>query len=131
MFVFSAISCWWKRLALRAYGSGLISSMKLDDRKSLQSVKPTKSICVQSLKSAFCPLSRRIMKDVKQIHTYTHKHHIDKQLQVDTWANWDSKVQNQARFFQSLVSHGWPLRRKGLKENFFRICKENEKSDSF
>ena len=50
-------------------------------RISIQSVKLAWSLCIQRLKLAHYPLSRGIIKDVKQIHTlhwhthtHTHKH---------------------------------------------------------
>ena len=59
---------------LRASGLGLISSMRLDDRKDIQYVKPAWSECIQSFKPASFSLSRGMIKDVKHTHTHTHTH---------------------------------------------------------
>ena len=43
-------------------------------RISIQFVKLAWSLCIQRLKLVHYPLSRGIIKDIKQIHTHTHTH---------------------------------------------------------
>ena len=52
----------------RYSGLGLISSVRLDGRKDIQSVKTAWSIGVQSLKPVSYPLSRVMIKDVKRTY---------------------------------------------------------------
>ena len=47
-FVFSAIPFWWKALGICT--NFLISFTRLDDRKDIQSVEPSWSICIHILK---------------------------------------------------------------------------------
>lgn len=59
--------------ALRASELELISSMRFDGRKNMQSVKSSWLICKKGLKPASYPFSRRIIKDAKQTHIHTLK----------------------------------------------------------
>ena len=62
----------YKRLlvfAMSASGFELISSIRLDGRKVLQSVESGWSICILSLKPTFYHLSRGIIKDARRTHT--------------------------------------------------------------
>ena len=50
----------------------LISSMKIDGRKDIQSVKLASSIRIQSLKPTSYPLSWTILKEVHRTHTISY-----------------------------------------------------------
>ena len=54
--------------ALRVSELGLISSMRLDGRKDIQSVKSAWSVLHAELKARVLPLYRGIAKDVKRTH---------------------------------------------------------------
>ena len=58
---------------LRASLLGLISSMRLDGRKDIQSVK-SGQFCIQSLKPTPLTHHRGIIKDVIRTHAYKNKH---------------------------------------------------------
>ena len=62
-----------------ASGLGKIFSMRLDDKKDIQSVRSAWSTCIQALKPASYSLSREIYKDEKKKQnkkkkTLWHKH---------------------------------------------------------
>ena len=67
--VFATTSCWWKALGICDEDIGLIFSMRLDGRKEIQLKKSAWSIFIQISKPASYPLSRRIIKFVKQTLT--------------------------------------------------------------
>ena len=53
---------------LRASVLGLISSMRLDEREDIQSVKLARSVLHAELKSCVVNLNRGLIKDVKRTH---------------------------------------------------------------
>ena len=66
--------------ARRVSRLGLVLSMRLDGRSDIQSAKFAWSVCIQSLNPHLPPLSRRIIKVLKQ--TYTHS---PSSTKVDGW----------------------------------------------